>query len=138
MKRPPALVVLAVAAATVYAAGAAVTAQASERPAPATPATATPATATRGTRGRIVEAFAPDGTISRVPATNVAPPATSSARTLATKAAAATTVTTIQNSGPSANHFDLVFMGDGYTASQQALFHQQVTAQWNAFKSREP
>ncbi|MCC6783968.1 MAG: hypothetical protein IT457_14080 [Planctomycetes bacterium] len=38
----------------------------------------------------------------------------------------AQTVTTVVNNGPSAELYDMVFLGDGYTAAQQALFNQDV------------
>jgi hypothetical protein len=79
--------------------------------------------------------FAPDGTITRVelpalPAT----PLTSEERA----ELAGANVTPLQVTGPSANRLDLVFLGDGYTAAQQGLFHEHAIAKWLAIRRTEP
>ncbi|MFG1606478.1 M64 family metallopeptidase [Actinoplanes sp. NPDC049265] len=78
------------------------------------------------------EVFAPDGTISRttVPAGELP--------RVSPKAAPVAEVVTIQQTGAPADRFDLVFVGDGYTASEQALFHSQAVARWAQITAYEP
>lgn len=45
---------------------------------------------------------------------------------------------TLHASGPSANRFDLVIVGDGYTAEQQGLFRQHAQAQWDEVRTTPP
>lgn len=47
----------------------------------------------------------------------------------------AQTVTTVVNNGPTAELYDMVFLGDGYTAAQQALFNQDVLDVVNYFRN---
>lgn len=48
------------------------------------------------------------------------------------------TVTTIRRSGHPASRLDLVFVGDGYTADEQDLFHQHVRDHWAELRSVQP
>jgi IgA peptidase M64 len=79
-----------------------------------------------------LEAFAPDGTISRATV-----PASALPRVSPTAAPVADIVT-IQQTGAPADRYDLVFIGDGYTASEQALFHRQAVARWAQITAYEP
>lgn len=47
----------------------------------------------------------------------------------------AQTVTTVVNNGPTAELYDMVFLGDGYTAAQQAQFDQDVLDVVNYFRN---
>lgn len=78
----------------------------------------------------VKEVFAPDGTITRA---RVPQPPTTPA-VLATAAE----VVPIQQTGPSSSRFDLVFVGDGYTAAELATFHQHVVARWAELSAIEP
>ncbi|ALG08465.1 M64 family metallopeptidase [Kibdelosporangium phytohabitans] len=80
----------------------------------------------------VKEVFSPDGTISRV---RVAEPPSEPAPL---SAVAAAEVVPIQQTGPSASRFDLVFVGDGYTASQMATYHQHVVNRWAELTKIEP
>jgi hypothetical protein len=51
-------------------------------------------------------------------------------------AAPAQVVTTVVNNGPSAELYDMVILGDGYTAAQQGQFHQDVVDVINYFQTR--
>lgn len=82
-----------------------------------------------------VEVFSPDGSITRVQVP-VQPQTRLSAAE--TQALADTHVTALQNAGPSANRIDLVILGDGYTADQQALFHEHAVAKWERIARTEP
>src|SRR5690348_16915711 len=79
----------------------------------------------------VKEVFSPDGTISRV---RVAEPPSEPAPL----SAVAAEVVPIQETGPSSSRFDLVFVGDGYTASQMATYHQHVVNRWNELTQIEP
>ncbi|MGW0434098.1 M64 family metallopeptidase [Micromonospora sp. NPDC003197] len=59
----------------------------------------------------------------------------SRARTSATPTA---TVTPIEINGPSDKRIDLVYLGDGYTESEQDLYATQVAYSWNILAQREP
>jgi hypothetical protein len=71
-----------------------------------------------------VEDFARDGQISRA----MVP--TLDSGTVPAAKLGQTTVTEIQRTGPSANRFDIVFLGDGYTAQEQDEFLAQAKARW--------
>src|SRR4051794_15376490 len=71
------------------------------------------------------EAFSPDGTITKVVTANPKAKAQTKA-SLRVRAA----VVTIQETGATEDRFDLVFVGDGYTRSEQALFHDHVLSKW--------
>jgi hypothetical protein len=98
-----------------------------------------------------VEVFSEDGTIVRAPvragnafqrrvegadAVGLSAPLTAAERVQAT--AADGTVTTLVSNGPAARRFDLVFVGDGYQAGEQGLFHEHAAGLWEALKQREP
>lgn len=78
------------------------------------------------------EVFSPDGAITRVRVPVAAEP-----RVLAGDVAIAA-VEPIQNTGPSAQRFDMVIVGDGYTAGQQDLLRQHATAKWNEIAASAP
>ncbi|GAA0208729.1 hypothetical protein GCM10010492_02910 [Saccharothrix mutabilis subsp. mutabilis] len=78
----------------------------------------------------VKEVFAPDGTITRA---RVAQPPTDAALV-----ATAAEVVPIQQTGPSSSRFDLVFVGDGYTAAEIGAFHQHVVARWAELSAIEP
>ncbi|WP_411080086.1 M64 family metallopeptidase [Streptomyces sp. cmx-18-6] len=81
------------------------------------------------------EVFSPDGGITRVRIPEQADRAPT-AREL--RAATAATVTPLQNTGPPAERFDLVIVGDGYTASQSGLLRQHAEAKWAEIATTEP
>ncbi|MGH2686248.1 MAG: M64 family metallopeptidase, partial [Actinomycetota bacterium] len=41
-------------------------------------------------------------------------------------------------SGPSASRFDIVIVGDGYTADQMDLFHEHAADKWETIRTTEP
>ncbi|MGW2706671.1 M64 family metallopeptidase [Streptomyces sp. NPDC001340] len=47
-------------------------------------------------------------------------------------------VVAIQNTGPSEARFDLVFLGDGYTASEQDLQRRNAEQHWKGIEESEP
>lgn len=53
-------------------------------------------------------------------------------------AAQAPTVTTVVNNGPTTSRYDMVILGDGYQAGQQALFNQHVNTFLTALFQRAP
>lgn len=77
------------------------------------------------------EVFAPDGTISRV----VTPVPD---RSPAPRSAVQADVIAIQQTGPSNQRFDLVFVGDGYTSSQLGTYKQHAINRWNEITQVEP
>lgn len=81
------------------------------------------------------EAFSPDGTITpvRIPKQVEAPAVLAD-----TQAAATATVTALQNTGPSASRFDMVIVGDGYTASEMGLLRQHAQAKWDEIAATAP
>jgi hypothetical protein len=78
------------------------------------------------------EVFSPDGTITQLYLPKQVDTPLSPFTTLAA------TVTPLQQTGPSSQRFDLVFVGDGYTASQQSLFISHATSKWNEVSAVEP
>ncbi len=72
--------------------------------------------------------------LSKLCSRSVAPLALLSA-TLLTPGASSQTVTTIVNNGPSSELYDMVILGDGYTAAQQALFNQDCLDVVNYFRN---
>ena len=88
--------------------------------------------ASADTRTEMREVFSPDGSI-RKEAVRVA----DLPRTTASVDVAAEVVT-IQQTGASGSRYDLVFVGDGYTAAEQELFHSQVVARWAQLAAVEP
>lgn len=78
------------------------------------------------------EVFSPDGTITQVQVPVVDHPARSLAPGITSD------VVAVQETGPSDQRFDLVFVGDGYTADQIAVFHQDVLSKWAELSAVEP
>ncbi|WP_084557862.1 M64 family metallopeptidase [Hamadaea tsunoensis] len=60
------------------------------------------------------------------------------AQSLAGGRALTATVTALQQTGSTSTRFDLVFVGDGYTASQMALYHQHVAEKWATLTTIAP
>lgn len=79
-----------------------------------------------------MEVFAPDGSIGRVPVTRPA-----ADRAPVTTSAAAEVVP-IEVNGPSENHFDLVFVGDGYTQGELGTYAEHVNSGVAALFTVEP
>ncbi|MCC5576466.1 hypothetical protein IMZ11_12570 [Microtetraspora sp. AC03309] len=86
----------------------------------------------RPTSTESVEVFSPDGKIGRVDI----PKREESITTFAAPPPA--NVTALQQTGPSSQRFDLVFVGDGYTSSELATFHAHAASQWAVMTSVEP
>lgn len=90
-----------------------------------------------GTRDRagVREVFSPDGSITqvRVTTTRSRPRRAPSSFQLSS-----TQVVTIQKAGDSDAKFDLVFVGDGYTADEMDLYHSQVSERWQEMLGTEP
>ena len=83
----------------------------------------------------IREVFSPDGRIDRV-RVPVAPEASAAARR--TVAAATARLVPLQVSGPSDTTFDLVIIGDGYTAGEQGKFRDHAAAKVAELFAVEP
>lgn len=96
----------------------------------AVPAAAVPALADPPPT-EIREVFSPDGTIDRVRVPVVDQPAAPQAEVVAD-------VVPIQETGPSDQRFDLVFVGDGYTDGDLETYHQHVVDRWNELIQVEP
>ncbi|MEU0356800.1 M64 family metallopeptidase [Streptomyces cyaneofuscatus] len=99
----------------------------------AVPAGSAAAGSTSATEWR--EVFSPDGRITRVripEQTDHAP----TARDL--RAAAAAKITPLLNAGSSDERFDVVIVGDGYTASESGLLRQHAEAKWAEIAATEP
>lgn len=64
--------------------------------------------------------------------------AAASAALAAGAIAQAPTVTTVINNGPTASRYDMVILGDGYQAGQQALFNQHCNTFLTALFQRAP
>lgn len=78
------------------------------------------------------EVFSPDGTITRLLLPKeVHPP-------LSPFANVAADVVALQQTGPSDKRFDLVFVGDGYTAGQLPLLRSHAESKWAEVASVEP
>lgn len=85
-------------------------------------------------RRDVFEVFSPDGTIAQVSVpTSAQPTGAATKEELAEADAFPLHVT-----GPSENRFDIVIIGDGYTAGQMDLFHQHAAAKWDTIKTSEP
>ncbi|XLD90830.1 M64 family metallopeptidase [Polymorphospora sp. A560] len=81
------------------------------------------------------EVFSPDGTITQM----YLPTERATAMTpQQSAAAAAAEVIALQNTGPSSTRFDMVIVGDGYTASQMGLLRQHAQTKWNEIAATEP
>ena len=83
---------------------------------------------------RTVEVFSPTGHITRIDA-DLPAGAPMAAEELA---AADGGVSALQVTGDSANRYDLVFLGDGYTAEDMDLYHEHVADKWRAIVETEP
>lgn len=91
------------------------------------------ATAAPPAQVTFMEVFSPNGSIQRE---RVVRPASDFAPATGIRAAAA--AVPIEINGPSASRFDLVFVGDGYTPTQQAVFDQHVRSSIAALFQMEP
>ncbi|MFD9502001.1 M64 family metallopeptidase [Streptomyces sp. NPDC060035] len=81
------------------------------------------------------EVFSPDGTVTRV---EIPKQAEGPAAFADVRAAAASEVTALQETGPSASRFDVVIVGDGYTASEMGLLRQHAQSKWNEIADTAP
>ncbi|GAA4048362.1 M64 family metallopeptidase [Nonomuraea soli] len=88
-----------------------------------------PAQASAGPRP--MEVFSEDGTITRVPVDLPEP-------RLRARLAPTATVTPVEVNGDPANRIDLTFLGDGYTAADQASYSAQVADTWARMTAKEP
>ncbi|WP_158845171.1 M64 family metallopeptidase [Saccharothrix deserti] len=79
----------------------------------------------------LVEVFSPDGTITRTPVPRAV-------ETRAAPSEVAADVVPIQETGAPDQRFDLVFVGDGYTAAEIELFHTHVVSKWSELSAVEP
>ncbi|MGW2395285.1 M64 family metallopeptidase [Kitasatospora sp. NPDC001664] len=100
----------------------------------ASPATAAPAPAP--TARHQVETFAEDGTIGRaeVPVTN----AKAAPQRLAAPVQGDGDVSAVVHNGSTAAKLDVVVIGDGYTAAEQAKFHSDAATKWQEITAVEP
>jgi hypothetical protein len=81
------------------------------------------------------EVFSPDGSITRA----LVPKHVGGALTSRDHAAfAAAEVIALQNSGPSDQRFDMVIVGDGYTASQMSVLRQHAQSKWAEIAGTAP
>lgn len=78
-----------------------------------------------------VEVFSPDGTITRT----AVPRAVEAA---AAPDEVAADVVAIQQTGAPDQRFDLVFVGDGYTAAEIGTYHSHVVGKWAELSAVEP
>jgi hypothetical protein len=92
----------------------------------------TQGSAAADTRTEVREVFATDGTIRKADVRVADLPLTKGS------AVVAADVVTIQQTGPPGTRYDLVFVGDGYTAAEQESFHAQVLARWAQVTAVEP
>ncbi len=79
------------------------------------------------------EVFSEDGTITKV----VAPALKAEAKPKVSFKVR-TAVVAVQETGAPEDRFDLVFVGDGYTRSEQNLFHDHVLGKWAELSAVEP
>lgn len=94
-----------------------------------------PASAEPPPRTELREVYSPDGSITRKRIPAQAQPAPN-ARDFA--AAAAAEVIPIQDTGPSSDRFDMVIVGDGYTAAESATLRRHAEEQWAQIAATEP
>ncbi|MGW0434095.1 M64 family metallopeptidase [Micromonospora sp. NPDC003197] len=128
-------IIRSAAVAALVMAAAAVVAPAPALAAPTLTAPTLTAPASASDETRWLEAFSPDGTITQVPTPAQASSAPAAGITAAPPPAA---VTALQQTGSTADRFDLVFVGDGYTSSQLALYHQHVAEKWATLTTIAP
>jgi hypothetical protein len=100
-------------------------------PMPSGAAPAQPGLPDRG-NVQMQEVFSPDGSISKV----AVPKPKLQARTMA--AAVTSEVVPVQVTGETDARFDLVFIGDGYTAADLDLYHEHVLSKWAELSAVEP
>ncbi|MFF7994316.1 M64 family metallopeptidase [Kitasatospora xanthocidica] len=81
------------------------------------------------------EVFSPDGTISKVlvPVEQTAAPENRDLR-----AAASAGVVALQNTGPAGSRFNMVILGDGYTAGEMGLLRRHAEAKWAEIAATDP
>ncbi|MFI6098804.1 M64 family metallopeptidase [Lentzea sp. NPDC051213] len=79
------------------------------------------------------EVFHEDGSITQTLTPKAPPEKTAGFRTAVTA-----DVIPIQVTGPSADRFDLVFVGDGYTSADLATYRDHVLSKWSELVSIEP
>ncbi|WP_309116977.1 M64 family metallopeptidase [Saccharothrix sp.] len=77
------------------------------------------------------EVFSPDGTITQVAVPKVL-------ETRAEPSEVAADVVAVQETGAPDQRFDLVFVGDGYTRSDLATYHDHVVSKWTELSAVEP
>ncbi|GAA3922066.1 M64 family metallopeptidase [Actinoplanes auranticolor] len=88
--------------------------------------------ASADTRTQVREVFSPDGSVRKETVRVADLPRTTKSVDVAAE------VVTIQQTGAPGSRYDLVFVGDGYTAAEQALFHSQVLTRWAQLSAIEP
>ncbi|MEU6969980.1 M64 family metallopeptidase [Kitasatospora aureofaciens] len=81
------------------------------------------------------EVFSPDGTISKVlmPVEREVAPEPKDL-----EAAAAADVVALQNTGPADSRFNMVILGDGYTAGETGLLRQHAEQKWAEIAATDP
>ncbi|WP_432001142.1 M64 family metallopeptidase [Streptomyces sioyaensis] len=121
---------------TTVSVGVVVVAMATATATAATAQGATPAPPPHAQRTQPVEYFTGDSEHPRHTRVPVSKPLSPSER--AAIAAGDGDVTPIVSSGPVGSKLDVVFIGDGYTASQQEDFHADVRAKWAKMTAVEP
>jgi hypothetical protein len=88
--------------------------------------------ASADTRTEVREVFSLDGSIRKENIRVVDLPRTDKSVDVTAE------VVTIQQTGAPGSRYDLVFVGDGYAAAEQELFHSQVLARWAQLSAVEP
>lgn len=134
------LAVVAVVAAVAAAAGAGGLVQASAAVGAVTASSSPQASAARRLTGladrtEVREVFSPDGTIQKRYVTRARDEPTA---IIEENPVGSMDVVTIQETGAADTRFDMVFLGDGYTAEEMDLYHVQVIARWNQLTAIEP
>ncbi|WP_431784782.1 M64 family metallopeptidase [Streptomyces chumphonensis] len=96
---------------------------------------ATPAAAGPPPRTEWREVFSPDGSLTRVEIPRQAEQAPSARDR---EAAAAAEVVPIRQTGPSESRFDMVIVGDGYTAAESATLRRHAEEKWAEIAATAP
>lgn len=99
----------------------------------AQPPSPDPRTATGSGEKRWMEVFSPDGTIERQRIAHPVPQDSVNADRVAAAA-----VEPIEVNGPSEDHYDIVFVGDGYTEADLPAYSEHVRARYDELMSIEP
>ncbi|MFI6151496.1 M64 family metallopeptidase [Kitasatospora sp. NPDC051170] len=81
------------------------------------------------------EVFSADGTISKV-RMPVEPKVAPKSQDL--RAAAATSVVALQETGPADSRFNMVILGDGYTAAEMGLLRRHAEEKWAEISATDP